>query len=255
MENNKLTENETVTTTEATESTPEPQAAPTLVVYQEVELSLTESLVPTVVHVKQFDHKARKIRCRLYRNNVEYPIPEGVILTCFGTRPDGRMFQYGSDSTPDLIFSDNGNAIVTLTDFMTAVYGRFPVDISLISSDGDVLSSFCLVLRVELSAVKNGKLAVLTFEKCLEMTIANIASCFITEDGYFGVYSDNGLDLKEGSFSGTVDKVAEVIEDGLIESSITDEGIGAYESADMLGLNISVDGDGNLVVLFGEDTK
>lgn len=230
-------------------------AGQTLTVYQEVELSLTENLVPAIVHVKQFDHRARKIRCRLYRSNVEYPIPADVILTCFGTRPDGKVFQYGSDSTPDLIFVDNGSAIITLTDFMTAVHGRFPVDISLISGEGDVLSSFRLVLRVERSAVKNGKLISLTYEKCLEATIDNISSCFITEDGYFGVCSDNGLDLKEGSFSGTVDKVAEVIEDWLIESSITDEGIGAYESADMLGLEISVDGDGNLVVLFGEDTK
>ena len=32
-------------------------------IYQEVELSLTENLVPTVVHVKQFDHKAKRTRC------------------------------------------------------------------------------------------------------------------------------------------------------------------------------------------------
>lgn len=247
MDNNKVTMN--------TDSGTILSAEPTLTVYQEVELSLTEGLVPTIVHVKQFDHKARKIRCHLFRNNVEYPIPADMILTCFGTRPDGKVFQYGSDSTPNLIFSDNGSVIITLTDFMTAVHGRFPVDISLISEEGDVLSSFRLILRVEPSAVKNGKLASLTYEKCLEATIENISSCFITEDGYFGVYSDNGLALKEGSFSGTVDKVAEVIEDGLIESSITDDGIGAYESADMLGLEISVDGDGNLVVLFGEDAK
>ena len=29
-------------------------------IYQDIELSLTEHLVPPVVHVKQFDHKARK---------------------------------------------------------------------------------------------------------------------------------------------------------------------------------------------------
>ena len=50
-------------------------------IYQEVELSLTENLVPTVVHVKQFDHKARKIRCRLYSSFVEYAIPEGAIVS------------------------------------------------------------------------------------------------------------------------------------------------------------------------------
>ena len=57
-------------------------------IYQEVELSLTENLVPTVVHVKQFDHKARKIRCRLYSSSVEYVIPEGAIAAARGP---GRM--------------------------------------------------------------------------------------------------------------------------------------------------------------------
>lgn len=40
-------------------------------IYQDIELSLTEHLVPPVVHVKQFDHMARKVRCALYNNAVE----------------------------------------------------------------------------------------------------------------------------------------------------------------------------------------
>ena len=51
-------------------------------IYQEVELSLTENLIPTVIHVKQFDHKARKVRCLLYTSSVEYTIPEGAIVSC-----------------------------------------------------------------------------------------------------------------------------------------------------------------------------
>ncbi len=226
-----------------------------MVIEHEIDLSLTESLIPATVHVKQFDHMARKLRCRLYKDALAYPIPETAVLTYFGTRPDGRAFQYGSDTTPELVFYDEGAVVITITDFMTEVYGRFPVDISVIAESGDVLSTFCMVLKVEASAVRNRSLASLTYAGCLKATLENISSCFITEDGYFGVYSDNGLDLKTGSYSGTVAKVAEVIEDGLIESSITDDGIGAYESADMLGLDISVDGDGNLVVLFGEDAK
>ena len=68
-------------------------------IYQEVELPLTENLVPTVVHVKQFDHKARKIRCRLYSSSVEYVIPEGAIASCAGTRPDGHGRMAISSST------------------------------------------------------------------------------------------------------------------------------------------------------------
>ena len=49
-------------------------------VYQDIELSLTEHLVPPVVHVKQFDHGSRKVRCTLYRNSLEFQIPTNVIL-------------------------------------------------------------------------------------------------------------------------------------------------------------------------------
>ena len=31
-------------------------------IYQDIELSLTEHFVTPVIHVKKFDHKARKIR-------------------------------------------------------------------------------------------------------------------------------------------------------------------------------------------------
>ena len=66
-------------------------------IYQDIELSLTEHLVPPVVHVKQFDHKARKVRCTLYANAVEYTIPTNIILAYSGTRPDGRLFQYSTE--------------------------------------------------------------------------------------------------------------------------------------------------------------
>ena len=84
-------------------------------IYQEVELSLTENLVPTVVHVKQFDHKARKIRCRLYSSSVEYVIPEGAIASCAGTRPDGHLFQYSSETAPELVFIEENTVSVTIS--------------------------------------------------------------------------------------------------------------------------------------------
>ena len=41
-------------------------------IYQEVELSLTENLIPVTVPVKQYDNRARKVRCVLYNNSVQY---------------------------------------------------------------------------------------------------------------------------------------------------------------------------------------
>ena len=40
-------------------------------IYQEVELSLTENLIPVTVPVKQYDNRARKVRCVLYNNSVQ----------------------------------------------------------------------------------------------------------------------------------------------------------------------------------------
>lgn len=100
-------------------------------IYQEVELSLTENLIPTVIHVKQFDHKARKVRCLLYTSSVEYTIPEGAIVSCAGTRPDGHLFQYSSETAPELVSIEDNAVMFTITDFMTAVFGRYPVDVIL----------------------------------------------------------------------------------------------------------------------------
>ena len=50
-------------------------------IYQEVELSLTENLIPVTVPVKQYDNKARKVRCVLYNNSVEYTVPQNCIAS------------------------------------------------------------------------------------------------------------------------------------------------------------------------------
>ena len=94
-------------------------------IYQDSELSLTESMVPPVVHVKQFDHKSRKVRCTLYASHVEYTIPEDAILAYSGTRPDGRLFQYSTEAlTNDKVALIDNKLIITITDFMTEVSGR-----------------------------------------------------------------------------------------------------------------------------------
>lgn len=40
-----------------------------ITITQSVDLSLTESLVPTVIHVKQFDAMARQIKCSIYNGS------------------------------------------------------------------------------------------------------------------------------------------------------------------------------------------
>lgn len=69
-----------------------------LSIYQDIDLALTEHQVPPVVHVKQFDHRSRKVRCTLYQGAAEYQIPDGAVLTYSGTRPDGQLFHYTSEA-------------------------------------------------------------------------------------------------------------------------------------------------------------
>lgn len=210
-----------------------------------MELSLTENLIPTVVHVKQFDSKARKIKCVLYSNSVEYTIPDGALVTCTGTRPDGHLFQYSSE-TSDCIFIEDNAVVFTITDFMTAVYGRYPVDVILLDDDGNVLGMFSMTLRVERAAVNNGKIATLTFSKAVEAVEAGIYECFITEDGYFGIRTNDGLGFHDGSVSSTLDKLKEAI----VNCSITSSGYIAFDTEDGLGLVFGTDTEGRLVVQF-----
>jgi len=220
-------------------------------IYQDIELSLTEHLVPPVVHVKQFDHKARKVRCTLYANAVEYTIPTNIILAYSGTRPDGRLFQYSTEAlTNDKVDLVDNKLIITVTDFMTEVAGRYPVDLVLLDADGDILGSFSFTLYVERAAAKNRKILTATYAFVAEAVRNGVFECFTTEDGYFGINSDDDLGLGAGSYSDVVDRInAE-----LVETSINDDGYLVFETDERLGLVFGMDDEGNLIVDYREET-
>ena len=74
--------------------------------------------------------------------------------------------------------------------------------------------------------------------------------CFTTEDGYFGINSDDGLGLGVGSYSDVVDRInAE-----LVETSINDDGYLVFETDERLGLVFGMDDEGNLIVDYREET-
>ena len=101
------------------------------------------------------------------------------------------MFQYSSETRPDLVFVDDGAVILTVTSFMTKVYGRFPIDIYLLSDEGAVIGSFSLVLNVARAAVVNGKIATLTYKQALDAAAKGILEFLITDDGYLVMRSDD----------------------------------------------------------------
>lgn len=219
-------------------------------IYQDIELSLTENHVPPVVHVKQFDHRSRKVRCMLYNGFAEYTIPEDAVLSYSGTRPDGRLFHYTSEALRNDKVAVVGNRLViTVTDFMTQVSGRFPVDLVLIDTDGDVLGSFSFTLYVQRAAMDNRNLLVATYATLAEAFAGGIVEIFTTADGYFGVRSDDGVDFGADSDSDLIDRV----EEKLVTAEINDGGYLYFETDDPLGLEFGMDGEGRLLVNYGED--
>lgn len=222
-----------------------------LSIYQDIDLSLTEHQVPPVVHVKQFDHRSRKVRCTLYQGAAEYQIPEGAVLTYSGTRPDGQLFHYTSEALEnDKVGIVDNRLVITVTDFMTRISGRFPVDLILIDTDGDVLGSFSFTLYVQQAAMANRNLLTATYAAIAKAFRLGIRRIFTTDDGYLGVESDDGINLGVGSSSDLVDRV----EEKMVEASINSEGVMEFETDDVLGLAFSMDGEGRLIVTY-EDTE
>ena len=216
-------------------------------IYQDVELSLTDDLIPVTVHVKQFDNLARKIRCVLFNNSVQYTVPRDCIVACSGTRPDGTIFHYTSETAPELILVQNGTVIFTITAFMTAQSGCFPLDVVMLSTVGDVLGSFSLMLKVEKAAINNPQIAVLTYAGVVEAIRKGLIEISITDDGYFAIRSEDGLGLSERSESSTVEKFAE----NLLNCGVTDSGYLSFETESGLELVFSMTDTGRLVVEYG----
>lgn len=135
------------------------------------------------------------------------------------------------------------------------VHGRFPIDIYLLSDDGDVLGMFNLTLNVARAAITNRKIATLTYKQCVDATMSGIQGFYISEDGYLVMESDDELGLMKGSYSSTMEKVAADVYDKMVNSSIDGNGYLNFQSWDDLGLVFSLDEESQLVVQYGEEKE
>lgn len=61
-----------------------------------------------------------------------------------------------------------------------------------------MIGSFSLVLNVARAAVKNGKIATLTYKQALDAAAKGILEFLITDDGYLVMRSDDKLGLAQG---------------------------------------------------------
>ena len=98
-----------------------------------------------------------------------------------------------------------------------------------------------------LTILKNRKILTATYASVAEAVRNGVFECFTTEDGYFGINSDDGLNLGSGSYSDTVDRVREE----MLTASINDGGYLEFETDERLGLVFGMDDEGYLIVEYG----
>ncbi len=165
-----------------------------MIIRQEIDLSLTENLIPAVVHIRQYDSTAKQIACNIYVGGAAYTLPDDAVVSVSGTRPDGQLFQYGSDTDPDVVWIDGTQVIIAITDVMSNAAGRMAVDVTL-TLDGAVAGTFAFVLRVQASSVENEAISTGSYSGAVEAVAAAIAEVYINEDGYLVIESEDGLNL------------------------------------------------------------
>ncbi|MCD8013299.1 MAG: hypothetical protein LUG99_09005 [Lachnospiraceae bacterium] len=166
-----------------------------ITITQTVDLSLTENLIPTIIHAKQYDSMGRKVLCSIYQGSTLVTLDSDTIINVSGTRPDGEIFQYGSGTDSDVVYVEGGKAAIWITDVMTGAAGRTAVDVTITDSSGSALGSFSFILRVEKASLESEALSTGSYTGLVSLLAANIVDCYIDDNGYFVIVSEDGLGL------------------------------------------------------------
>lgn len=166
-----------------------------ITITQTVDLSLTENLIPAVIHAKQYDSLGRKVVCSIYQGSTLVTLDSDTLINVSGTRPDGEFFQYSSETDSDVVCVENGKAVVWITDVMTGATGRTAVDVTIIDGSGSALGSFSFILRVEKASLESASLSTGSYSGIISQVAGNIADCYIDDNGYLVIVSEDGLGL------------------------------------------------------------
>ena len=166
-----------------------------ITITQTVDLSLTENLIPDIIHAKQYDSLGRKVVCSIYQGSTLVTLDSDTLINVSGTRPDGEIFQYGSSTDSDVVYVEDGKAVVWITDAMTGAAGRTAVDVTIIDGSGSALGSFSFILKVEKASLESEALSTGSYTGLVSLLAANIIDCYIDDNGYLVIVSEDGLGL------------------------------------------------------------
>lgn len=162
---------------------------------QEVDLSLTDNLIPPIVHVKQYDSMARKVLCSIFDGNAFLSLDSESIITVSGTRPDGEIFQYSSETAPDVVSVEDGKAAIWVTDVMTGAAGKTAVDVGITDGMGSLLGVFSFILHAERASLENKALAAGSYSSTLQAVADTLMAVYINDDGYIVIETSDMLGL------------------------------------------------------------
>lgn len=220
-----------------------------LKIEQSERLSFSDNKVPPVIYVKQYERLTRKLRFVLLDGKTEYEIPSSSVIHCSGVRPDGKIFEYATiDSNNEVIGTENNRIVFVITEFMTDIVGRYPIDIILSDNNSSILRTFSFTLSVEPFAAKNAKALARPYAEAIQSAKDNILDVFITENGYFAMNTDDGTQFAQGSESSIIN----TIHDEMVTASIDENGRMKYQTEDSYGFEFGMDHKGRTFVKYGE---
>lgn len=148
-----------------------------------IRLSLTDSLVPKIVHAKQYENLGRQVLCRVYQDSKLVELDSDTVINVSGTRPDGNVFQYDSTDDADVVFVSEGCACFWITSAMTSSSGRIVVDVTLADGAGAAIGTFAIVLCVEKAAVADSSLSTGSYSSLIEAVAKGIISIAAAKRG------------------------------------------------------------------------
>lgn len=94
-----------------------------------IDLDVTPGGIPKIVKLSQYDKSIPVIVATLWEGSQAYTMPTGATCYVAGTKPDNTGFEYQ--------VSNSGNVVtIPITEQMTAVAGRVPTEVIIMTSDG-----------------------------------------------------------------------------------------------------------------------
>lgn len=185
---------------------------------------------PTRMHtltVKQNDHKSREIEFRLFSNGEPLDMTDVLFATIKGIKPDGESVIYADAEIQENVIR------YVIADSFVEVPGRYAMELELLSSESEVLSSFDFHIDVQnqlydeddyvTESDLNGFRSYMLQTKNAAMRAETIAREFSAGYGDIGVLVEQLRELKE-SLDDTIEDLEQKVADGFFNGAQGERG-------------------------------